>query len=291
MRYTTGSVMAIGSRCAGESTLAAVSSKHAAEVKVKRGDCTPLHAAAAALAVEGAVVSHGSAVGVFGLATADIPPKISLTHSRLASGCTRLSGVTIHRAAMPADHRVLWLGVPVTTPARTVADLARALPFREAVTVADAVLHARLTSHAELLNVISHCSRWPGAAQARKVTAFADPKAESALESIGRVVFAEQGLPAPESQAEIVIRSGQVFRVDFLWRGFRTIAEADGMLKYAAPSALRDEKLRQEALSDLGYEVVRFTWKQLHADPAGVAARVRGAFARAARHASSGRGA
>ena len=162
-------------------------------------------------------------------------------------------------------------------------DLARRLPFRGAVAVADAVLHARLTTPAALASLLADCANWPGAAQARRVVQFADGKAESALESIGRVVFAEQGLPAPETQVRIVVRAGRVFRSDFLWRRYRTIAEADGLLKYTEPSALRDEKLRQEALSDLGYEIVRFTWKQLHDDPAGVAARIRRAFARAGR--------
>lgn len=247
-----------------------------------------LDAAASVLALGNAVASHESAVSIFRLSAVDIPASVSLTRPRLTSGRIRLTGVTIHRAALPPGHRTVWLGVPVTTPARTVADLARRLPFRRAVTVADAALHARLTTRAELDAALAHCANWPGAAQARKAVQFADGKAESALESIGRVVFAEQGLPAPELQVQIMVSAGLIFRVDFLWRRFRTIAEADGLLKYSDPAALRDEKLRQEALSDRGYEVVRFTWKQLHEDPAGVAARIRHAFARAARHTNGG---
>lgn len=240
-------------------------------------------AAATVLAVGDAVASHESALAIFRLSVAKVPDAVSVTRPRLASGRTRLAGVIIRRAALPPCQRVSWLGVPVTTPARTVADLARRLPFRHAVMVADTALHAGLTDRAELERVLADCVNWPGAARARKVVQFADAKAESALESIARVVFAEQDLPAPEVQVRIVVRSGLIFRVDFLWRRFRTIAEADGLMKYSDPSALRDEKLRQEALADLGFEIVRFTWKQLHEDPAAVAARIRRAFARAAR--------
>ena len=242
-----------------------------------------LDAAAAVIAVGQAVVSHESALSVFELGVLDVPATVTLTRPRAVSRRCRLTGVTVYQAAVPPGHRDVCLGVPVTTPARTVADLARKLPFRKAVTVADAALHARLATQSGVRGVLADCANWPGAAQARRVVQFADPKAESALESTGRVVFAEQGLPAPESQVQITVRSGLVFRADFLWKRYGTIAEADGLLKYSDQSVLRDEKLRQEALSERGYEVVRFTWKQLHEDPAAVAARIRRAFARAAR--------
>lgn len=245
-------------------------------------------AAATALAVGNAVASHESAAAIFRLSAVDVPCTVWLTRPRVPSGRTRLGGVTIHRAALPDQHRGEWLGVPVTTPARMVIDLGRNLPFWKAVTVADETLHARLTSRAELQSVLADCAGWPGAAQAGRAVRFADPKAESALESVGRVVFAEQGLPPPERQVQIVVRAGQVYRVDFFWRRFRTIAEADGLLKYSDASVLRNEKLRQEALSDIGYQVVRFTWKQVHDDPALVAARIRRAFAHAAREEAAG---
>lgn len=243
-----------------------------------------LDAAAAVLSAGDAVVSHESAICLFGLGVLGVPATVTLTRPASLSRRSRLEGVKVHAARVPAGHRYVCLGVPVTSPARTVADLARTLPYRNAVTVADAALHARLTNTGDLHGVLADCMNWPGTARAREVAVFADGKAESALESIARVVFAEQGLPAPQMQVRIVIRAGLAFRADFVWERFRTIAEADGLLKYSDPSALRDEKLRQEALADRGYEVVRFTWKQLHEDPAGVAARIRRGFARGARH-------
>ena len=52
------------------------------------------------------------------------------------------------------------------------------------------------------------------------------------------------------------------------------------MLKYTDPSALRREKVREDRLRELGYEVVRLTWADLD-DPSLVARRLEAAFARA----------
>jgi Protein of unknown function (DUF559) len=241
-----------------------------------------LAVAAAIVAVGHAVASHESAARFFRLPLLATPEWVTLTGQRSeTSGRSRLPGIKIHRADLPDEHRCRSDGIPLTTPARTVTDLARTLPFRQGVVIADAALRAGIVTLPGLRRVGSDCGRWPGIGQARQVVDFADPKAESALESIGRVVFAEQGLPPPETQVSIVIGPGVVARVDFLWKRQRTIAETDGMMKYTDASVLRREKLRQEALADLGYEVVRITWQQLHEDPAEVAARLRRAFAHA----------
>lgn len=99
-----------------------------------------------------------------------------------------------------------------------------------------------------------------GIAKASRAVAFADKLSESPLESISRVAFHEFGLPASQPQAWIKTEP-VMFRVDFLWREYRTIGEADGKAKYADPSVIWDEKTRQEDISDLGFEFVRWTWE------------------------------
>ncbi len=131
--------------------------------------------------------------------------------------------------------------------------------------------------------MLGDCRHWPGVRYAAKVVEFADPWAESVLESIARVVFAEHELPPPQTQVPIIDGPSIVARVDFYWKQYRTIAETDGLLKYTSADVLRAEKLRQERLADLGYEIVRITWPQITKQPAETAARIRRAFARAAR--------
>ncbi|MPY81610.1 MAG: DUF559 domain-containing protein, partial [Actinophytocola sp.] len=73
-------------------------------------------------------------------------------------------------------------------------------------------------------------------------------------------------------------------RVDMLWPQYRTIGEADGAAKYGvkAPDSLFREKQREDALRDLGYEVVRWTWWDIERAPRRVVERVQRAFRRAA---------
>jgi hypothetical protein len=109
--------------------------------------------------------------------------------------------------------------------------------------------------------------------------AFADALAESVLESIARVAFRDLGLPPPQLQARL---GGEEFiaRVDFLWPRYRTVAEADGALKYDDRSAAMRQLRRDALLHDAGYQVVHFSWQDITHTPEQVAARIRAAFRR-----------
>lgn len=170
--------------------------------------------------------------------------------------------------------------MPVTSIARTVTDLARTAPFRSGVVVADSALHARKTTAAELGAALAGCAHWPGSGRAREVTVFADGRSESPFESISRVAFRDGGLPPPDLQVWVGGENGPVGRVDFLWREFATIAEADGALKYADPDRARLQLRRDAGLREAGFEVVHFSWTELTLTPWHVIAAIRAAFAR-----------
>lgn len=191
------------------------------------------------------------------------------------------SGVTCHTADMPAAHLTVLYGLPATTAARTVVDLARKSSFTEGVVAADSALYERYTSKTELRKVLARCAHWPGITRANDVVEFADGLAESAFESCARVAFRDQGLPPPELQVTIIGRDGtMIARVDFLWREYGVIAEADGLLKYDSGQRAIAERKRDRLLQEVGYEVIHFTWKELFSDPARVAQRIREAIAR-----------
>lgn len=121
-----------------------------------------------------------------------------------------------------------------------------------------------------------------GAAHDRIVAAIADARVESAGESRSRWLFRVVGLPDPELQVWIRGDDGFAARVDFLFRAQRTIVEFDGMAKYATTQDLRAEKIREDRLRELGYEVVRIVWAEL-TRPAELHPRITAAFARSAR--------
>jgi hypothetical protein len=234
------------------------------------------------------VASHHSAALIHGLDLLKKPPDgtVALTVPPGArTGRHGRSGIIRHAANLPSEH-VMRRYVSVTTVARTVTDIARTAPFMEAVVVADSALHKRQTSKTELGRVLASCPRWPGVEQARLAVSFASQLAESVLESCARVFLHEQGLPRPALQVSVSGEHGFIGRVDFCWGKYRTVAEADGLLKYRGDDgdkAVTDQLTRDRLLREAGYEVVHFTWKELFSDPARVAARIRAAFNRAAR--------
>jgi Protein of unknown function (DUF559) len=263
----------------------------------ERADPVWLHAAAALLAMTaGSAISHETAGTLCELpvghrhagspTNAGQPPMIYLTHPPASRHARRGHPGVIERvAALPPSHLGYFQGLLITTPARTVVDLARFRPYAEGVAVADAALHLGITTNAELITVRDACRSWPGINRAAKVIDFADGAAESPLESRSRVAFAQGGLPTPVLQAVILLRDGARARADFLWAQWRVIGEADGRLKVQRPEDLWAEKLREDALRELGYEVVRWTWDEIVNHPEIVVARILRAAARARLHA------
>ena len=249
---------------------------------------------AAALAATGSqsVGSHRSAGRVYGLGLVgrDLEQVTEITRAPGdRGGHTARLGVLVHIANLPPDHVVSYRGVPMTSVPRTVIDLARTLPFAEGVAIADSALNARLTSKAELAAVIADCPRWPGLQRAREVTAFSDARSESVLESLSRAAFRQAGLPPPDLQVWVGDDGEIIGRVDFLWRPYRTIGEADGAFKYQTPARARAQLERDARLRAAGYEVVHFTWAQITRVPAQVVDSIRVAFSRGARSGPPGR--
>ena len=244
-------------------------------------DATRLHVlrvlAARATVGDRAVASHLSAALLHRLDLLKPPPAgaVALTlPPDKPWNRARPADVVFHSAELPTGHVGRLYGVPVTTVARTVADLARTVPFTDAVVLADSALHQEKTTKAELEQVLRACARWPGVRQARRVAEFADERAESPLESAARVVFDEFGLDPPELQAAVFVPDA-VFRVDFYWPAHRLVAEADGLLKYSGRADLVRQFERDRLLRDAGYQVIHFTWAELFQTPEVVVGRIR----------------
>ena len=195
--------------------------------------------------------------------------------------------VHVHPARLEADDRVELDGIAVTSPARTVADCLRMLPFRRAVALGDAALRLGLNRGALDLQLKRAAGR-TGVGAARRAAAFIDGRSESVGESYSRVVLHEIGLPPTDLQVLVHEDSGRlVGRCDFGWKESRTLGEFDGKIKYGRLLAdgeqpgevVFGEKVREDRLRDLGNEVVRWTDADLQR-PATLQARLVRAFAR-----------
>jgi hypothetical protein len=237
----------------------------------------------------GAVISHGSAAVLHRLPTwATAIDRVHVTRNR-TSGGNRRAVVHVHTAPLAEQDIAMIDGVPVTSLARTVLDLCRTVPIEQAVTAGDRALVYGLV-RGVLEDQLAQMTRWPGIRQARRAVALLDPRSESAGESVSRVRMHEDGLPAPDLQKDIFDGDGEfVARVDFLWKEQLTIGEFDGKIKYgrllkpgqSVEDVIFAEKVREDALRDLGWQIVRWLWADLYRRGV-IRDRVLRAFARAA---------
>lgn len=212
------------------------------------------------------VISHWSAAELWGIITLRPPDdRMHLTRARVSKGTERrYDGLVVHHAGLPPEHRTKRDGLCLTTPERTVVDIARgSRTARTGVVAADSALHRGLCDVEAMLAVCRACRGWPGSGRARSAVTFADPGGTSALESISRWEMARAGLPAPLLQQRI----DDDARVDFLWPAEGVVGEADGRFKYRTPDDLYREKRRQDRLEQLGYRVVRWGWSDVATDP------------------------
>lgn len=233
------------------------------------------------------VASHDSAACMWGLPLPmGRPDQVCLTGRPDAITPRHYRALLLQAAQLPAEHVTSLHAIDLTTPSRTVVDMARTGEARPALAAIDAVLRRGVPA-SELDAVLSACRQWPGAVAAGTLLQIGDGRRETPIESYSAVMFMEQDLPMPEPQKEIYDHRGNfVARVDFLWEELGVIGEADGRTKYADdPSGARlvAEKKRQELLEDMGFVVVRWGWADVlpHRSPT-TAARIRRGIARGA---------
>lgn len=239
-----------------------------------------LAAIAAARACGGSVVSHRSAALLHGIALlAGAPRRPDLTVMPGATG--DVADALLHRATLRPEDVIPVDGVPVTSVARTLVDLARCLPLPGALVSMDSALHVALTDLDALRDVREACRRWPGIRRLGPVLELADARAESPLETISRLVLRDLNMPRPRLQPSIYDLDGRFLgRVDFYWDEFGVVGEADGRIKYDKRDVLTREKLRQEDLENAALVVVRWGWADARSRPAALRRRLENAFER-----------
>lgn len=187
-----------------------------------------------------------------------------------ARSAAERDGTNLHLTSRPLEVTRIDL-LPVTTPARTILDLAGVLAphhVEAALKQADVL---DLFDLVALRAVVAAHPRHPGR---RALAALLDEAARrgltltlSELEIHFRALCDAHRLPHPTVNARPL-----GFRVDFLWREARLVVETDGWGTHHTRAAFEEDRARDQALSVAGYRTVRFTHRQVADDPAGVAA-------------------
>lgn len=165
----------------------------------------------------------------------------------------RRSGVEIRWSNLPDND--IADGVPVTTPLRTVLDCAATLPLPEALVVADSALRTPFVTQAQLRAAAGHA---PAKFRSRvaRVAAYADGRAESALESLVRGIAAD--VPGLDLRPQVHVAGRHP---DLYDERLRLVVECDSFEFHSRRAdLLRDcEPYNVFALEQL--VVVRFGWE------------------------------
>jgi very-short-patch-repair endonuclease/predicted transcriptional regulator of viral defense system len=223
---------------------------------------------------DSAAVSHEIAAHVHGLIPAG--EEAERVHVSLARGDRRRPGVRTHRVgSLPADEITTVDGIPVTTPARTLLDIASVVSPRRLEKALIEALARGLTSLKEVDSILQRHPRHPGAALLRAALGSGSPaRARSVAERRFVALLRKARLPTPEINVTV-----EGCEVDFLWRSQRLIVEVDGRAYHSTNDRFENDRRRDRILVAAGYRVMRITWRQLVDEPMAVAVQVAQALA------------
>jgi hypothetical protein len=214
---------------------------------------------------ERAALSHRSAAVAWGLRGGGAA-RIDVTVR--ARSVTPRPGTRPHLTTRPVETTTLG-PLPITTPARTLLDLAAVVAPHQldaALKQADVLELFDLRTLEALLG--AH-PRHPGRKRLAAALERELPLTLSDLEDRFLALCDAHALPRPAVNARPL-----GFRVDFLWPDRRLVVEADGWRYHRTRAAFEADRARDQVLSAAGYVVLRFTHRQIAEAPADVTAKV-----------------
>lgn len=162
----------------------------------------------------------------------------------------------------------------LTSPPWTAVEVARLLRRPRALATLDSALRSGTCTRAELHTAVDEQKGRRGIVNVRNLLPYADPRAESPLESETRLVFIDGGLPMPELQYEIVDRGGKLWRVDFAWPDAMVVVEYDSMQWHASADALRHDRMKTARLQECGFTVIPIVVDDVRQQPHDLIARI-----------------
>jgi very-short-patch-repair endonuclease len=207
------------------------------------------------------VLGHESAARLWGLWPAAPPAGGPVEVCVPGDRARTRDGITVHRhRSLAAADVTTRDGLPVTTAARTLLDLAEHHHIRAVERALDEALARHLTSPTKLRELLA---RSPGRAGAPPLAALLDPeRARGVTREAGEedllALVRRAGLPDPERNVSF----GR-FTVDFYWPEARLAVEFDSFTWHTGAAAFRRDREKDAHLRDAGIELHRVTWAML----------------------------
>lgn len=176
-------------------------------------------------------------------------------------------GITGRRLDVTADELMWHESVRVTTPVRTVIDLARDLPIPDIVAAGDVAMREWGATLDQFTRVLNRRLRYAGKVRARDALPLLDSRSESPQESRARAIIALSGLPVPTPQVVVRDANGRfIARVDLGFEECRLALEYQGAHHWTVQEYRADARRRSDLRSD-GWTVLEIVAEDLVRSP------------------------
>jgi hypothetical protein len=221
----------------------------------------------------GAVLSHRCAGALRGILEG-WPATVDVTVPRELRG---RDGLRAHVAVLPADERTIHAGIPVTTVARTLLDLAAVLQPHELNRALERAEALRLADATPLVALVERHRRRQGVGKLKRAVGEgkATPReTKSPLERRFLTFLERFGLPLPQTNVWLEI-GGDWIEVDCVWSEQRVIAELDSRAYHQTAAAFERDRRRDRHAQAAGWRPIRITDQALREEPGSLLADVR----------------
>jgi very-short-patch-repair endonuclease len=216
-----------------------------------------------------AVLSHQSAAALWGIRLKlERPIHLTVPPHR----DRRQADIVVHRRSTLAvadvcHHR----GIPVTTPVRTLIDIATQVQYRDLLAAINEADKLGLVDSERLWSALDTRAGLQGVGVLRRVLdratfVLTDSELERRFLPIARLA----GLPLPWTRCLV-----NGFRVDFYWPDLGLVVETDGLRYHRTPSQQTRDRVRDQRHVAAGLTPLRFTHAQIRYDPWYVEATLR----------------
>ena len=192
-------------------------------------------------------------------------------------GSRRVAGVRVHGSRTVERDVQLRHGMRVTTPARTLLDLAAVLPAKGLRRIVRRAQAQRAVSIRQILEVCDRSPGHHGAARLRAAVADGPAPTRTDLEDLLLDLLDRAGIPRPEINAPLRFGTETIVP-DYLWRAQRVAIEADSVTWHEHKLTREHDADKQAQLEAAGLRVLRITWAQITRSPQQTLARIRAAL-------------
>jgi very-short-patch-repair endonuclease len=229
------------------------------------------------------VVSHATAGvlhGIDGVRTRRVEITVSGPRD------LRSPRVAVHRSErLDRADRMLLGPIPITTPVRTVIDVAQRLPDDRLLAVMESAFRLGLATP-ERLAVRLDALRSSGRPGLGRLVTLLERRGcgvlDSDLEARVWLLLSSSDLPLPVRQYSVVA-GGERYELDFAWPDRKLGLESDGWGAHSGLGAFQADRARMSELVAAGWRVLTVTWDQVRNDPQRVVRWVRDGLRRAIR--------